>query len=129
MARQPTRQPPETTESETVTDDPRRSRSSDILLTEIAKIQTDGEHIKSDLGEMRTDIRDLRDRMARLETEVKHLPSKEFIVTVVVVALGIIGGLLTIAPKLQSWAGTTAPAVATAPVSAPTANPAAPAHQ
>jgi hypothetical protein len=91
MARQ-TQPPPESTESELVTDDPRRPRDSDILLTEIAKIQTDGEYIKRDLGEVRTDMRDLRDRMARLETEVKHLPSKEFIVTVVVVALGIVGG-------------------------------------
>jgi hypothetical protein len=84
------------------------------LHIEVAKIQSDGEYLKRDLGEVRTDIRDLRDRMARLETEVKHLPGKEFIVTVVVVALGIAATLLTVAPKLQSWAGM-APAAITAP--------------
>jgi hypothetical protein len=87
-------------------------RASDILHVEVAKIQSDLEYLKRDLSESRTDMKEMRDRMARLETEVKHLPSKEFIVTVVVVALGLAGGLLTIAPKLQSWAGT-APATVT----------------
>ena len=83
-------------------------RSSDILLVELAKLQSDGEYIKRDLGEVRTDMRDLRDRMSRLEVRVDHLPSKGFIVGVVMIALTLIGGLLTVAPKLQSWAGTTA---------------------
>lgn len=93
---------------------PPRDRISDILHVEIAKIQADGEYTRRDLGELRADMRDLRDRMARLETEVRHLPSKEFIVTVVIAALTIAGALLTVAPKLQSWAGTT-PAAITAP--------------
>jgi hypothetical protein len=96
--------------------DPSR-RTSDIALVEIAKIQADGEHLKRDVGEMRTDMRDLRDRMARLEVRVDHLPSKEFIVTVTVIALGIIGALVTIAPKLQGMAGT-APATLGAPPNA-----------
>lgn len=103
-----------TTDIDTATDDPRRS---DILLTEMAKLQSDGEYLKRDLSETRTDMREMRDRMARLETEFKHLPSKEFIVTVVVVALGIAVGILTVAPKLQSWAGT-APSATSTPSSA-----------
>ena len=100
MARSPTRPPPETTESEIVTDDPRRSRPSDIVLTEIAKLQSDGEHTKAHIGELRTDVRDLRDRMARLEERVSHLPSKGFIVGVVTSALLIVGGFLTVMPRL-----------------------------
>jgi hypothetical protein len=83
------------------------SRSQDVLLTEVAKLQSDGEYAKQFLAELRTDMRDLRDRMAKLEERVLHLPSKEFIVGVVVTALVIVGGLTTIAPKLWSWAGTT----------------------
>jgi hypothetical protein len=51
-------------------------------------------------------MRDVRERMATLEERVTHLPSKEFIVGAVIAALTIAGALLTIAPKLQSWAGT-----------------------
>jgi hypothetical protein len=81
-------------------------RASDIVLTEIAKLQNDGDYTKRDLGEMRTDMRDLRDRMSRLEVRVDHLPTKGFIVTAVIISLTVAGGLLTIAPKLQSFAGT-----------------------
>jgi len=83
-----------------------QSRVSDILHIEIAKIQTDGEYIKRDLAEARADLRDIRDRMTRLEVRVDHLPSKGFIVGVVMLALTIIGGLITIAPKMQNWLGT-----------------------
>jgi hypothetical protein len=72
------------------------------MLVEIAKIQSDGEYIKRDLGEVRTDVRDVRDRLARLEERVTHLPGKGFIVAVVTTSLVIIGALLTIAPKLQA---------------------------
>jgi len=40
--------------------------------------------------------------LARLETRVDHLPSKGFIVVVVTTALIIIGGLITVAPKIQA---------------------------
>lgn len=80
-------------------------RTSDIVLVEIAKLQSDREHDRSDLNELRSDMREMRDRMARLEVRVDHLPSKGFIVGVVVTALVIGGGLLTVAPKLQTWAG------------------------
>ena len=92
------------------------ARQSDIALVEIAKLQNDGEYLKRDLGEVRTDMKDIRDRMATLEERVKHLPSKEFIVIVVTTCLVIASGLMTIAPKLWSWAGT-APVSAVAPTS------------
>jgi hypothetical protein len=81
------------------------SRSVDVVLIEIAKIQSDGEYLKRDLGEVRGDMRDIRDRMARLEVRVDHLPTKGFIVGAVIASLTIIGALLAIAPKLQSAAG------------------------
>jgi hypothetical protein len=71
-------------------------------LAEIVKLQSDAEYIKRDVSELRTDVRDVRDRMARLEERVLHLPGKGFIVMVVTTALVIIGGLVTIAPKPQA---------------------------
>jgi hypothetical protein len=97
------------------------NRASDILLTEVAKLQSDGEYARRDLTELRTDMRDLRDRMARLEVKVEHLPTKEFIVSVVVGALAIGAGLATIAPKLQSWFGTAPAAIPVTPSTPPAA--------
>jgi hypothetical protein len=79
------------------------------MLTEIAKLQSDGEYTKRDLGEMRTDMRDVRDRLARLEERIGHLPGKGFIVIVVTTSLVIAGGLFAIAPKLQALVGASSP--------------------
>ena len=81
---------------------PPPSRPSDILLTELSKLQTDGEYIKRDLGETRADMKEVRDRLARLEERVGHLPSKGFIIVVVTSVLVITGALITLAPKIQS---------------------------
>ena len=97
-------------------------RASDIVLTEIAKLQNDGEYTRRDLGELRTDMRDLRDRMSKLEVRVDHLPSKGFIVGVVMIALTLIGGLLTVAPKLQTWAGISPPVATSAVAPAKSTN-------
>ncbi|MBC7585055.1 hypothetical protein FNL55_14175 [Tardiphaga sp. vice352] len=79
-----------------------RSRTADILPGEFGKLQSDAEYIKRDVAELRADSRDVRDRLARLEERVAHLPGKGFIIVVVTTALVITGGLITIAPKLQA---------------------------
>jgi hypothetical protein len=94
-------------------------RTSDLLLIEVAKLQSDGEYIKRDLGELRSELRSemrdvrgeikevrgeigaVRDRLTRLEERVAHLPGKGFIVAVVTTALVLVGGVTTIAPRLQ----------------------------
>lgn len=83
-----------------------QNRSLDVVHTEIAIIRNEAEHTKTLLTELKTDMRDMRDRMARLEVRVDHLPSKGFIVGATILGLTVIGGLLTVAPKLQSMAGT-----------------------
>ena len=95
-----------------------RGRTLDALHTDVAKIQVDGAYTKQAVGELRADVRelradmrDVRDRITKLEVRVEHLPSKGFIVLVVTTALVIAGGLVTIAPKLSSWAGTQAQAM------------------
>lgn len=56
----------------------------------ITKLETDVEYIKRDVGEVRTDMRDVRDRMTRLETSVSHLPSKAYVFSV----FGIVGAAI-----------------------------------
>ncbi len=93
------------------------TRSSDILLTEVAKLQSDYTHLQNDLKDTRGDMKDVRDRLTALEVEVKHLPGKGFIITVVTVALGIAVGLLAIAPRIQAFVNP--PPAATAPAPQP----------
>ena len=78
------------------------ARSLDNVLVEIAKLQSASEYTNRDVSELRTDVRDVRDRLTRLEERVAHLPGKGFIIVVVTTALVIMGGLITIAPKLQA---------------------------
>ena len=78
------------------------ARSLEAVLVEIAKLQSASEYTNRDVSELRTDVRDVRDRLTRLEERVAHLPGKGFIIVVVTTALVIMGGLITIAPKLQS---------------------------
>lgn len=84
---------------------PRDPRGSEIVLVEIAKIQSDGQYLRRDVNEMRTDVREVRDRLAKLETNVDHLPGKGFIVAAVIATLTIVGGIITIAPRLQALVG------------------------
>jgi hypothetical protein len=62
-------------------------------------------------------MRDVRDRLTRLEERVGHLPRKGFIIVVVTTSLLIVGGLLTIAPRLQGLVGlSSAPIAASNPL-------------
>jgi hypothetical protein len=76
---------------------------SDIrfVITEVTRLQTQQEFVQRDVAEARTDLRDVRDRIIKLEVIVTHLPSKGFIIAVVTTALVIAGALIAIAPKLQ----------------------------
>jgi hypothetical protein len=97
-------------------------RLSDILHIEVGKLQNDGEHIKSLLGEVRADVKEVRDRLARLETNVSHLPGKGFIVAVVTSALIIGGAVASGLVGLQSYLSSRPPAsavVAPPPVAPP----------
>ena len=99
--------------------------TSDIrfVMTEVAKLQTQHEFVQRDMGESRADMKDARDRLARLEERVAHLPSKGFIIAVVTTALVILGGLTTLAPRLWALTGAVPPGSATSVPSAATGMP------
>lgn len=71
----------------------------------LAKVEASVEHAQRDNSDLRGDMRDVRDRLARLETKVDHLPSKGFIVAVVIGALTVVAALVTFAEKLQGLVG------------------------
>lgn len=49
---------------------PSSARSNDLLLIEVAKLQSDGEYIKRDLGELRTEMREIRADFKEFRGEV-----------------------------------------------------------
>jgi hypothetical protein len=63
------------------------------IHNDILKLQVDGDYTKKFLGELQVDMRDMRERMTRLEVTVGHLPNKGFIVGVVTTTLLIGGGI------------------------------------
>lgn len=48
-------------------------RGSEIVLIELAKLQSDGEHLKSLLSEILSDLRDVRDRAIKLEEATRTM--------------------------------------------------------
>lgn len=82
------------------------NRSLDVVHTEIAIIRNESEHTKSLLAELKTDMREMRDRMAKLEVKVDHLPSKGFTVVVVTTIFLIANGALLLLSRLLPAAGT-----------------------
>jgi hypothetical protein len=75
------------------------------METSIAKLETLMEVVRTDVSSLKTDIRDVRERMVRIEEKVSHLPTKGWAVTTVVTLLGIITAAVTLAPKLQEFFG------------------------
>ena len=91
----------------------------------IAKLEASFSHMERDVAELRTDMRDVRDRLTRIETRVDHLPTKGFIVTSVVVTLAVMTALITFQDRVQrlvrppSTAATTNTPLATTPSPSP----------
>jgi len=54
-------------------------RGNEIMLVEIAKLQSDAEYVKLHLSEFRGDMKDVRDRLARLEVNVLTFPRKDLL--------------------------------------------------
>lgn len=65
----------------------------DTMEARVGKIEAFMETIRSEVATLRTDGRDVRDRLIRLEERVAHLPSKGFLFTT---AVAIIGGLTAV---------------------------------
>lgn len=65
----------------------------------IERLPTHLERAQIDIAELRSDTRDVRERLIRLEERVSHLPDKGFIVTAVLIGLSVVGGLIA----FQDW--------------------------
>jgi outer membrane murein-binding lipoprotein Lpp len=77
----------------------------DELRSRVSKIEAYTDTIREDISSIKPDVKDVRERFARLETNVSHLPSKGYINTVVVAAIVLIGCFITFQGQLQSLLG------------------------
>lgn len=82
------------------------------LPERVAVLETHVEHIRGDLGALktefgtvRTDVGVLKVDVATIKENIRHLPTKGWAVGALVTLVALIGGLIAIAPKLQKWVG------------------------
>src|SRR6266481_5349404 len=70
----------------------------------VAQIESDVRHLQGGdvVSETRGDVMDMRDRLARIEVNVQHLPSKGFIVSIVLSIVLAASALLAAATLFQS---------------------------
>lgn len=60
--------------------------------------------MNGDIKILKDDVRDVRDRILKLEETVRHLPSKMFIVTTIITCLTVFGAILSVAIQFQTLA-------------------------
>ncbi|MBB5663226.1 hypothetical protein GGE68_001402 [Rhizobium leguminosarum] len=68
------------------------------LEARLAKLESDVGYVKRDVGELRSDMRDTRDRTVKIEALVGHLPSKAFVFG----AYGVVGALIVAITLFQT---------------------------
>lgn len=78
-------------------------------MERVAKLETLMDVVRTDIAGLKTDVRDVRDRLIRLEERVNHLPSKGFIVTATSATLALIGAIVLFQSKLQTLLGLSHP--------------------
>ena len=76
------------------------------MESRLAKLEAYTDTIRSDIASIKPDLKDVRERFERLETNVAHLPSKGYINKVVLAAIVLIGAFITFQGQIQSLFGT-----------------------
>lgn len=74
----------------------------DGMEPRVAKLEAMAEHMTADVGQLKADMRDVRDRAAVIDVKVDHLPGKGFIVASVVISLAIVAALVGFAQNIQA---------------------------
>jgi hypothetical protein len=74
----------------------------DGMMERVVRLEAKVEHVQTDVTELRTDMKDVRDRLKGLEVKVDHLPSKGFIVTALLASLALMTALISFQEKLQA---------------------------
>ena len=73
------------------------------LAARVASLEAHTENIKSNIGEIRPDVKNIRERLPRVEEKISHLPSKGYILTVVLGAMAFIAAIIAFQDRIQSF--------------------------
>jgi hypothetical protein len=80
------------------------------LEPRVAKLESDVEYIKRDIGEIKTDatktreaVTEIKVNVATLTERVSHLPTKGFIVTATMTILALLAALILFQDQLQGF--------------------------
>ncbi|KPF77506.1 hypothetical protein IP88_05990 [alpha proteobacterium AAP81b] len=86
--------------------------TSGDMEVRVARLESDVEYIKRDVGDLKLDMRVVRSDVsglkvdvARLDERVKALPSKGFIVTASVTIVGVLTAVIALADKVRALLG------------------------
>lgn len=68
----------------------------------LAKLEAHMEHVQTDVSNMTSDMKSVRDRLIALEVKVDHLPTKGFTVMALLACLAVIAALIGFQEQVQS---------------------------
>ncbi|WP_299830710.1 hypothetical protein [uncultured Roseobacter sp.] len=68
----------------------------------VAKLEAAFDYMRGDVSDLKGDMKNVRDRMRAVEVKIDHLPSKGFIVWVVIAALTAIAAMIGYAADIQA---------------------------
>jgi len=73
----------------------------------VVRIEANVGHLQGDVSETRSDVKEMRDHLARLEVNVEHLPSKGFMISIVLVLIffALVTGVTLFQGKLLALLG------------------------
>jgi hypothetical protein len=71
----------------------------------VAKLEANMEYVKRDVGELRLDMRDVRDRVIKIEGDISQLPSKAFVFGVFGVVTTFLAAVTLFQTQIKSLLG------------------------
>ena len=86
----------------------------DGMEARVARLEEDVREIKTDLRAIRTDVQGLKVDSARIDERLKHLPSFNQMLTVLLLMLGILGSVTLFQDRIKAAVGLAPPPPANA---------------
>ena len=71
----------------------------------VARTEANVVHLDRGVSETPRDLKDVRDRLARLETNVAHLPGRGFVISAVLITIAVLTAVILFQDKLITLLG------------------------
>jgi hypothetical protein len=83
--------------------------TSDGMEPRIAKLEASVSHLERDVGELRVDMKDVRDRLTKIEATVAGLPTKGFVFSVYGIISALLASIILFQHQIQALLGVLPP--------------------